>query len=97
MRSSEMVNHLTEIKERMATAEDHDTFLRLVKETDTRTRTGASWSGSIYPRCRLELLLLRSCTGAEFDWVSRQDDRCDYMLLFDDLLVLDIYIFWSLL
>ena len=34
MRSSEMVNHLTEIKERMATAEDHDTFLRLVKETE---------------------------------------------------------------
>jgi hypothetical protein len=34
MRSSEMVNHLTELKDRMTTAEDHDTFLRLVRETE---------------------------------------------------------------
>jgi hypothetical protein len=34
MRSSEMVNHLTELKDRMLMAEDHDTFLRLVRETE---------------------------------------------------------------
>jgi len=34
MRSSEMVNHLTELKDRMIMAQDHDTFLRLVRETE---------------------------------------------------------------